>query len=149
MNARNVLAMVAGLVGSVAVTVAGEGSSSRASAAETSIRGATNIVFRQWKVDSRSTKSQQFTVAEPGQVRRLTGSVLLGAETGNQCEFLQQAEFQGPSGRVLVQFNEHYFVVVDPPSTNGYSDHTYQMPKDFYVQFQKLAKEQPRHAQKP
>lgn len=149
MNAKNQIAVVVIFVGSVLAAASEDKSPSRASEAEASIQAATNIVFKQWTVDLKGTKSQQFAVTDPHQVRRLASWVRLGVETGNMCEFLQQAKFEGPSGVVDVQFNEHYFVVVDPPSSKGYSDRTYEMPKQFYAQFRKLAKKHPWHVGKP
>src|SRR5256885_7960540 len=140
MNAKNVAVMVVIFGGSALLAAAEDKSAYQPQGAEASIQTATNVVFTERAVSLKGIKSRQFAVADPDQVRRLTSSVRLGVEkTGTKCEFLQQARFQGPSGSVDVQFNEHYFVVVDPPNSKGYSDHTYQMPKKFYAQFCKLA----------
>jgi hypothetical protein len=146
MNARNLIVVLV-MAGSILVAAAEDKSPSPG--LEASIKAATNIVFRQWAVGPKGTKAQEFTVTDAAQVRRLTSVVRLGAEPESSCEFLQQAWFQSPSGIVIVQFNEHYFVVAEPPSPKGYSQHTYRMPKEFYAQFCKLAKEQPWHAGKP
>jgi hypothetical protein len=139
MNAKNLIAVVVMLVGSVLAAAAGDKSTYRASDAEASIQGATNIVFRQLHI-GKEIKSQEFTVADPDALRRLTTSIRLGEETSNKCEFLLQAEFKGLSGTTSVQFNEHYFVVVESPGPAGYKYHTYHVPKEFYAQFLKLAK---------
>jgi len=61
MNARNRIAVLAVviLVGSVLAAAAGDKSPYRASDAEASIRGATNIVFRQFHI-GKDLKSQIF-----------------------------------------------------------------------------------------
>jgi hypothetical protein len=148
MNARNLIVVLT-MTGSVLVAAAEDKLRSQAPGFEASIRAATNIVFRQFALGQENKKWQVFGVSHPREVRRLTSSVHLGVETGNRCEFIQQAKFQGPSGTVEVLFNEHYFVVVDQPDPKAYSQHTYQMPKEFYEQFDKLAKQHPWHVEKP
>jgi hypothetical protein len=147
MNTRNLVAVlvVVILVGSVLAGAAGDKSPYRASDAEASIRGATNIVFRQFHI-GEEIKSQEFSIADAGELRRLTNTIRLGEETSNKCEFLLQAEFQGLSGTISTQFNNHYFVVVESPGPLGYKDHTYLIPKEFYAQFLKLAE---KHSWRP
>jgi hypothetical protein len=150
MNTKPLIALIAGLIGLMLVAAAQENAASRAAQYETSIRSATNIVFRQWVSPSMLDTNeatwtngpvvQQFTVNDSAEAKRLTSSVRLGAEGHNGSDFLLQAEFQGPSGTIQIQFSKRYFVVIEPPSSKDYNDdHTYDMPKEFYEQFQQAA----------
>jgi len=85
-------------------------------------------------------------VADADELGRITNSIRFGEEMSNKCEFLLQADFQGPSGTISTQFNNHYFVVVESPRPIGYKDRTYLIPKEFYAQFLKLAE---KHSWRP
>ena len=136
------------LAGPVFVLAAEKKSPFGTSQAEASMRGATNMVFRE-SVPGKEVRSRDFTVADPDELRRITTPIRLGDETGNKCEFLLQADFQGPAGATSVQFNDHYFVVVESPGPKGYKDHSYAMPKEFYAQFLSLAKKHSWRLDKP
>src|SRR6516162_10856023 len=115
MNTKPLIALIAGLIGLMLVAAAQENAASRAAQYETSIRSATNIVFRQWVSPSMLDTNeatwtngpvvQQFTVNDSAEAKRLTSSVRLGAEGHNGSDFLLQAEFQGPSGTIQIQFS--------------------------------------------
>jgi hypothetical protein len=151
MNAKSTVAMVfvSTIASLVLVAEAEEKTVPQSPNAEASIRAATNIVFRKInvletnKVTGLASRGwKEFTVSDPSEVRHLASSVHLGVERDNQYEFVYQVAFQGPAGSIEVQLSKNDFVVVESPNPNAYKDHTYPMPKEFYAEFRKLAREQ-------
>lgn len=107
----------------------------------------TNIVFRQFtkletnKLGQEIPKWKQFAVSDPKEIRRLVASLhLVVPETvAPSDEHLDEALFEKSSGEVRVSFCHICFNIIE--SERPYKHRHYTMPKQFFDEFQRLARQ--------
>jgi hypothetical protein len=104
------------------------------SKAEPRFRGVTNIVFKE-VVASRTNHLQTLTVSDRKVVEHILSTIRLAGTQPCYCDHTLEAVFEGSSASVRVSFCVHCFNLKD--ERGGY----YEMPRQFYEQFKKLANE--------
>jgi hypothetical protein len=112
------------------------------SQSEARFQGATNIVFEYCSLgETNQPETKRFTVNDAKDLRGLIGCIhLVPFKHGAPWDFhVYSAIFQGPSGETTVSFCTTCFDIVVSPNPR-YSVARYQMPKEFYAKFRKLAR---------
>ena len=148
MKTKLILSVAIGFVLTVALIILTASETPTAiSPGDTSIfQNATNIVFREFigmgtnRLGQEIPKWKEFTVSNPKEIRRLVSSIHLvpGGPEPND-EHLDQAIFEQAPGAIRVSFCHICFNIIE--SEHPYKDRHYSMPKEFFNEFQVLARE--------
>ena len=133
--------------GALFVTSAGETPPAPPPAGASTFQNVTNIVFREFiglernKLGQEIPKWKQFAVSAPKEIRRLVASLrLVVPETvAPSDEHLDEALFEKSSGEVRVSFCHICFNIIE--SERPYKHRHYTMPKQFFDEFQRLARQ--------
>ena len=102
----------------------------------------TNIVFKTSITGDEvgQGKWKHFNVSDPKELRRLLPAGQLETKGMTSCKHRYGAEFQSATGSVSVSFCHICFDVKDVEGPEGRETQHYRMPKEFYAEFQKLAR---------
>ena len=147
MKTKLILSVTIGFVCTIAsvVVIASETPPASSSGGASTLQNATNIVFREFigleknKLGQEIPKYKEFSVSDPKEIHRLVAAVHLTAGGPEPSDdHLDEAMFEPPSGAVRVSFCQVCFNVIE--GEHPYKDHHYSMPKEFFEEFQALAR---------
>ncbi|MDD5141564.1 MAG: hypothetical protein PHY43_15045 [Verrucomicrobiales bacterium] len=137
MNTRLLLRMVVFIIAGAASSALADGTQIVPPAGDVSaFKAATNIVFTRFMHEKG--KEERFVVSEPKEVAKLLSSISLKQGTPLRDMHEHGARFQGPSGEIIVSVCPRCFTV---HAADGSRVQTYEMPREFYAAFRKLARQ--------
>ena len=143
---QSTISPTVGFVLTVASALASETASSSLWGEAATFQNATNIVFREFtglgtnNLGQEIPRWKQFAVSDPKEIHQFVSSLhLVPGSMEPNIEYVDEALFEQPSGTIRVSFSHGSFNIVE--SEHPYKNRYYPMPKEFFNEFQRLARQ--------